>query len=51
VPNVVVLPNPALAWMVETMPASIQDLAACPDIGPKRVSRYGATWIDLLAKG
>jgi len=51
VPNVVVLPNPALLWMARTMPSSLEALAACPDIGPKRMTRDGQTLIDLLAKG
>ncbi len=50
VPNVVVLPNPALVWLAEHRPADVAELANCPDIGTKRMERYGATWIDLLTK-
>ena len=49
VPNAVVLPNPALAWLVETMPQRVEQLAECPDIGAKRTARYGAAWVQLLA--
>ncbi len=48
--NAVVLPNPAVAWLARERPTDVADLAACPDIGPKRTARYGATWVKLLAK-
>lgn len=50
VPNAVVLPNPALSWLAESLPRAVDELAACPDIGPKRTERYGATWVELLAQ-
>ena len=50
VPNAVVLPNPALQWLVREQPTSVADLADCPDIGPKRTDRYGEAWIKLLTK-
>ena len=50
VPNAVVLPNPAMAWMIRERPTSLETLAACPDIGPKRIARYGDALLDVLAK-
>lgn len=50
VPNAVVLPNPGLQWLVQERPRSVDALADCPDLGPKRVARYGEAWIDLLSK-
>ena len=49
VPNAVVLPNPALVWLADTVPTDVTQLEACDDIGPKRTARYGATWIELLS--
>ncbi len=49
VPNVVVLPNPALDWIVARGGATLEELAAHPDIGPKRVARYGAAIMTALA--
>ena len=48
VPNAVVLPNPGLQWLIREQPTSLEALAACPDLGPKRVARYGARWLELL---
>lgn len=48
VPNLVVLPNPAQAWLVRERPRSVEALAACPDIGPKRMARYGEKLVELL---
>ncbi len=45
VPTVVVLPNPALDWLVAQDGVDLASLAAHPDVGPKRAARYGA---DLL---
>jgi ribonuclease D len=50
VPNVVVLPNPALEWIVETRPATVEALAAHPDVGRKRADRYGRAILDALAR-
>ncbi|MDJ0520495.1 MAG: ribonuclease D [Planctomycetota bacterium] len=50
VPNAVVLPNPALSWLAETVPTDVAELAACQDIGPKRTARYGKAWVELLAR-
>ena len=50
VPNVVVLPNPALTWLATEMPRSVADLAACGDLGPKRTERYGAACLAVLDK-
>ena len=41
VPSVVVLPNPAIAWLAENAPTAIEQLTDCPDIGAKRIARYG----------
>ncbi len=49
VPNVVVLPNPALLTIALSPPADAAALAALPDVGPKRAERYGATILALLA--
>ena len=48
VPTVVVLPNPAIAWCTEHLPKTEQDLLTCPDIGAKRVARYGAAILALV---
>jgi ribonuclease D len=48
VPNLVVLPNPALEAMSETPPPSVDALAAMPDVGAKRAARYGAKILELL---
>ncbi len=49
VPNVVVLPNPALDWIVARGGATLEELAAHPDIGPKRAARYGSAIVTALA--
>lgn len=51
VPNVVVLPNPGMVWMVREMPGTVAEIASCDDIGPKRAARYGEAWLNLLSKG
>lgn len=49
VPNVVVLPNPALEWLAGEAHVTLETLAAAHDIGPKRVARYGEALVALLA--
>lgn len=49
VPNLVVLPNPALEALSEDPPSHLEDLASFPDIGPKRAARYGQAILDALA--
>lgn len=49
VPNLVVLPNPALEWLARETPRTREDLLACEDLGPERVERYGATLLELVA--
>jgi ribonuclease D len=49
VPNVVVLPNVAMRAMCDAPPASVEAMAAMPDVGPKRAARYGAALLALLA--
>ena len=48
VPGVVVLPNPAVEWLIDHEPKTIEEMAACPDIGPKRLDRYGEKLLELL---
>lgn len=48
VPNVVVLPNPALQWLLESLPTSPEQLLECQDLGPKRVARYGDEYLKVL---
>ena len=48
VPNVVVLPNPGLQWLIHEQPDSLAALTDCPDLGPKRIARYGEAWLALL---
>ena len=48
VPSMVVLPNPAVAWLAEHAPTCIAELTECPDIGPKRIERYGAAILAAL---
>ena len=50
VPGLVILPNPAIAWIVEHLPATMEELAACPDIGSKRLARYGEQVLGALEK-
>ncbi len=50
VPGVVVLPNPAIVWLAENDPASVDELAASADIGPKRTARYGDAIIGVLER-
>ncbi len=47
VPNVVVLPNPALEWIAREEPRSTTDLEACVDIGPQRITQYGERYIAV----
>lgn len=49
VPNVVVLPNPALEWLAGQDAPTPEALAAAPDIGPKRAARYGEALVALLS--
>jgi len=49
VPNLVVLPNPGLEAIAEGDPRTVAELAALPDVGEKRASRYGETILALLA--
>lgn len=44
-----VLPNPAIEWLVDERPRSLDELAACEDLGALRTARYGKALIDLLA--
>lgn len=48
VPNVVVLPNPAMEWLVQRGHATVDELAAHPDVGPKRAARYGLALLNVL---
>ncbi len=48
VPGLVILPNRAIAWLAEEMPASLDAMHACPDIGSKRIERYGNAILDVL---
>jgi ribonuclease D len=47
VPNVVVLPNPALEAIVADPPRDVRALAAMEDVGPKRAARYGEAILAL----
>jgi ribonuclease D len=53
VPNVVVLPNPALEWLLDASargsPLTSADLDACRDLGPRRALRYGGTILAILS--
>jgi ribonuclease D len=48
VPNVVVLPNPALLAFVEDPPADVAAIAANPDCGRKRAALYGTAILEAL---
>jgi ATP-dependent DNA helicase RecQ len=50
VPPLVILPNPALAWLVRDLPDSVDLLGAHPDIGRKRAQLYGQALLDVLTK-
>ena len=49
-PNLVVLPNRAIAWIIREMPNSVTALAEHDDIGPKRAARYGEQILEVLRK-
>lgn len=49
VPNLVVLPNPALEHLVAHGAADLEELAALPDVGPKRALRYGEALLKILS--
>jgi ribonuclease D len=46
-----VLPNPGMHWLVAERPASLAELERCPDLGPKRIARYGEAWLSILGPG
>lgn len=48
VPNLVVLPNPAMDWISRERPESMEALARCEDLGPERIERYGKTLLKLV---
>jgi ribonuclease D len=50
VPNLVVLPNPAVEWLLDARPTTAEELAAAPDIGPKRTARYAKEILEVLAR-
>ncbi len=50
VPGVVVLPNPAVAWLANEDPSTRDELSTCADIGSKRAARYGESILSVLAK-
>jgi len=50
VPNLVVLPNRALAWLTRERPRTLEHLAACEDVGPGRVARYGEAVLEVIRK-
>jgi ribonuclease D len=49
VPNVVVLPNPAVEAIAASPPGDVAAVAAVPDVGPKRAALYGTRILELLA--
>ena len=50
-PNVVVLPNPAVEALVrEEGGLDLAGLARIPDVGPRRVQRYGEEILRVLAR-
>ena len=48
VPNLVVLPNRALAWLAREAPRTVAELAEHEDIGAKRAARYGEKILSIL---
>jgi ribonuclease D len=48
VPNLVVLPNRAMAWIAREVPRTVASLAEHEDIGAKRAARYGETILSIL---
>ncbi len=50
VPGLVILPNPAIAWIVEQQPRTLDELATCPDVGSKRLARDGEGILAVLEK-
>ena len=48
VPNLVILPNPAMEWLARHRPKTLEGLRACDDIGPERIQRYGDALLELV---
>ncbi len=50
VPNLVVLPNRALGRIAHEIPGGTEQLAADPDVGPKRAERYGEAILEVARR-
>lgn len=48
--NAVVLPNPGMEALIDGGASTIDEIAAIPDIGPKRARLYGAKLLELLGR-
>ena len=48
--NAVVLPNPGMEALIDGTATTIEEIAALPDVGPKRARLYGAKLLELLGR-
>ncbi|HWI65672.1 MAG TPA: HRDC domain-containing protein [Symbiobacteriaceae bacterium] len=49
VPSYLILSNAYLANVARAMPATLEELAACPGLGPKKVAQFGEELLALVA--
>jgi ribonuclease D len=49
-PTIAILPNHVIAEVLERRPRTLDELAAIPYIGDRRVERYGPAVLDLVAR-
>ena len=50
-PAYTVLPDASLTWIAEHLPTTLEELAACPGVGPTRLDRYGSEILAILDGG
>jgi len=49
VPSFFILSNAQLAGVALRKPATLEELAACPGMGPKKLAQFGAILLEQLA--
>lgn len=50
VPPFLILGNAYLAGIAELCPTSLEELAACPGMGPKKLQQFGASLVQLISE-
>ncbi len=48
VSTLAVLPNPAIEWLLDVRPTTVEGLGACSDLGADRIRRYGEKLVSLV---